>query len=67
MKPVLLMPNNFSTEQIKWLNGYKYSIARISSTDDTIIMGIKDITSRYIFSTNAHAKLVGLEKRLCGF
>lgn len=54
-----MSPQNFSSEQKKFVQSVKDSVNLISSQID-LVFGIKDIHSRHIISTDAYARLVGL-------
>lgn len=59
----LIKPENLTKEHIEYIENFKNMIQMLSNTTDTL-MGAKDINSRHITSTTAHAKIVGLSK--CG-
>ena len=59
----LVKPEDFTKEHLEFLENFKNMIRMLSNTTD-MLMGTKDINSRHIISTSAHAKIVGLGK--CG-
>ena len=59
----LVSPENYNKEQLKYVENFKKMIEMLSENTDTM-MGAKDIYSRHIISTKAHATIVGLKK--CG-
>lgn len=60
---ILVKPEDFTKEHLEFIENFKKMIRMLSNTTDTL-MGAKDVNSRHIISTAAHAKIVGLRK--CG-
>jgi hypothetical protein len=56
----IVLPENFSAEHKDYIEKFKNSIEMISAKTD-IILGVKDVNSRHIISTNQYASIVGLK------
>lgn len=63
MEYKLVAPENYTAAQKMFVDDFKESIVSISKKDN-IIMGAKDIYSQHLISTDAYAKIVGLNQGL---
>jgi hypothetical protein len=56
----LVLPKNFTKEQVSYVEEFKKLVTIMSDNTD-MIFGAKDINSKHIISTNSYAKIVGLK------
>lgn len=60
MEYSLVSPAQFSPEHAELVESFKYSVRLVSDQARGVILGIKDIHSRHIISTDEYARIVSL-------
>lgn len=64
MNPLMVEPHEFLPEHLAFLEQYRRSVHLISSYNHELIMGLKDINSRYLVTNGAHATAIGIKNAI---